>query len=85
MKKMNKYMVYVDDGYNAIKIAVPAYNEKEAKEYVKGSGEIIAVKDASEQYPIDANYLAEVLDESGFGKIEKDLIIRALKITGIVE
>lgn len=85
MKKMNKYMVYVDDGYNVMKIAVPAHNEEEAKEYVKGSGEIIAVKDASEQYPIDANYLAEVLDESGFGEIEKDLIIRALEITGIVE
>lgn len=85
MKKMNKYMVYVDDGYDAMKIAVPAHNEKEAKEYVKGNGEIIAVKDVSEQYPIDANYLAEVLDESRFGEVEKDLIVRALTIMGIVE
>lgn len=85
MKKMNKYMVYVDDGYNAMRIAVPAHNEKEAKEYVKGNGEIIAVKDISEQYPIDANYLMEVLNGSSFGEIEKDLIIRALTMTGIVE
>lgn len=84
MKKMNKYMVYVDDGH-AMRIAVPAHNEKEAKEYVKGNGEIIAVKDVSEQYPIDVNYLTEVLNESRFGEVEKDLIVRALTIMGIVE
>ena len=49
---MKKYMVYLDDGRDCYKVAVPAANEKAARKYVEGNGEVIAVKDISEDYPI---------------------------------
>lgn len=37
---MKKFMVYIDDGRNAMRIAVPAENAKAAKKYAEGNGEI---------------------------------------------
>ncbi len=82
---MKKYMVYMDDGKNCFKIAVPAKNEKSAIEYVKGNGEIIAVKDVTEEFPISAEKVANVLLSAHFGKIEIDLITRCLQINNIAE
>ena len=82
---MKKYMVYMDDGKNCFKIAVPAKNEKSAIEYVKGNGEIIAVKDVTEEFPISAEKVASALLSAHFGKIEIDLITRCLQINNIAE
>lgn len=82
---MKKYMVYMDDGKNCFKIAVPAKSEKAAREYVKGNGEIIAVKDVTEDFPIFAEKVANALLSTHFGEIEKDLIIRCLQMNNIVE
>lgn len=82
---MKKYMVYMDDGKNCFKIAVPAKNEKTAREYVKGNGEIIAVKDVTEEFPISAEKVAKALLSAHFGEIEIDLITRCLQMNNIVE
>lgn len=82
---MKKYMIYMDDGKNCFKIAVPAKNEKAAREYVKGNGEIIAVKDVTEDFPISAEKVANALFSANFGEIEMDLIIRCLQMNNIVE
>lgn len=42
---MKKYMVYLDDGKDCFKVAVPAVNEKAARKYVEGNGEVIAVRE----------------------------------------
>lgn len=42
---MKKYMVYLDDGKDCFKAAIPATNEKAARKYVEGNGEVTAVKD----------------------------------------
>lgn len=52
--KLRKYFVFVDDGDNAMKIATPAQNEKEARDFVAGNGEIIAVKDVTESFEISS-------------------------------
>ena len=75
---MKKYMVYMDDGKDCFKLAIPAKNEEAARDYVSGNGEIIAVKDVTEDYPISADYISKALEKDGFGEFEIDFIIRAL-------
>ena len=41
---MKKYMVYLDDGKDCFKAAIPAANEKAARKYVEGNGEVIAAR-----------------------------------------
>ena len=82
---MRKYMVYIDADQDTLKIAVPANSVKAAKQYVEGNGEVVAVKDITEDFPIRADYVADALKAAGFGSIETDLIIRTLTSTRIAE
>ena len=56
---MKKYMVYLDDGKDCFKVAVPAVNEKAARKYVEGNGEVIAVKDITEDFPISLDKVVQ--------------------------
>lgn len=47
---MKKYMVYMDDGRDCFKVAVPAMNEKEARKYVEGNGEVPELYIASQKH-----------------------------------
>ena len=82
---MKKFMVYLDDGKDVFKCAIPAKDEKTAREYVKGNGEVIAIKDVTSDYPISAEKVGEALAKANFGKYEMDLIIRALQQMNICE
>lgn len=82
---MKKYFVYLDDSTDCFRVAVPAIDEKTARKYVEGNGEIIAVKDISDDYPIDLNKVARALLSAQFGQIEIDLIIRCLAFNDIGE
>lgn len=82
---MKKYMVYLDDGRDCYKVAVPAANEKAARKYVEGNGEVIAVKDITEDYPISLDKVVQALRNAQFGQIEIDLITRCLSFNDIVE
>lgn len=82
---MRKYMVYLDDGEHCYKVAIPAANEKKAREYVAGNGEVIAVKDITADYPIAGEKVRNALYNAGFGEIEMDLILRTLRQTEIAE
>lgn len=84
-----KFMVYVDggtdhDGNDAMmKIAVPAKDEQDARDYVAGNGEIIAVRDVSDEYPIKASRVYDALETAGFSQHEIDYIVRTLQRTEI--
>lgn len=82
---MKKFMVYLDDGKDCFKCAIPAKDEKSARKYVEGNGEVIAVKDITNDYPISAEKVGEALLKAGFGKIEMDLITRALQQISICD
>lgn len=82
MKNMNVYDVYMDDGHNTFKVTVPAFSKKDAKEYVQGNGEVVAIK-PSELQDIDLNCLADTLKRSGWGQQEIDVITRALAQIGL--
>lgn len=79
MKKA--YIVYLEDGKNFFKLNVPAENEKAARKFVEGNGDVITVKlneDRNEENPISINYISDALVNAQFGQIEIDLILRAL-------
>lgn len=80
-----KYMVYLDDGEGVYKVAIAAICEESAALSCKGNGEVVAVKDVTDEYPIVCDKVAEALDKSGFGQIEIDYICRALREFGIAE
>lgn len=81
---MKKYFVYLDDGKDVYKIAVPAETEDKAKEFVNGNGEVIAVKEIN--CLIETEKVAEALISSQqFDDVQMDLIIRALEFIGITE
>lgn len=82
---MKKYMVYFEDSENVYKAAIPAKDQKDAADYVKGNGEIIAVKDVTDQFPISLDKVADALQRAGFGQVETDLITRTLQINDIAD
>lgn len=55
---MKKYMVYMDDGRDCFKAAIPAANEKAARKYVEGNGEVVAIKDVTKDFPISLDKVA---------------------------
>lgn len=82
---MKKYMVYMDDGRDCFKVAVPAVSEKAARKYVEGNGEVIAVKDITDDYPISLDKVVQALRNAQFGQTEIDLITRCLSFNDIAE
>lgn len=79
---MNVYDLHMDDGHNTFKVTVPAFSKKDAKEYVQGNGEVVAIK-PSELQDIDLNCLANTLKRSEWGQQEIDVITRALAQIGL--
>ena len=75
----------MDDGSNCFKVAVPANSEKDARKYVEGNGEVIAVKNVTKDFPIDVDKVVDALRDTSFGEIEIDYIARCLTINGIAE
>ena len=82
---MKKFMVYMDDGRDCFKLAIPAKSEKDARKYVEGNGEVIAVKDVTRDFPIRAEKVATALLNANFGQNEIDYITRCLQMCNIAE
>ena len=82
MKKLNVYSVYLDDGKDVFRVTVPAANKKDAAEYVRGNGNVVAIKPADLQ-DIDLDALADTLKRAQWGQMEIDIITRALAACGL--
>ena len=84
------FMVYIDGGTDhdgndiVMKIAVPAKDEQDARDYVAGNGEIVAVRDMSDEYRISASRVYDALEKAKFTQHEIDFIVRTLQRTEIV-
>ena len=85
MKELKKYMVYMDDGRDVFKVPVPAASKKEAEQYVQGNGEIISIKDVTNEYTPSLKYITDVLRGYRFGEAEIGFITRTLSMTGIAQ
>lgn len=87
MKQLRKYMVYMEDEDYVYKVVVPAENEQVARDYVDGNGEVILIKDLTEENKlrIFSKNVVEALKNYGFSTTQTNLIIRTLEITGVTE
>ena len=85
MQEMKKYFVYLDDSVDVYRIAVPAVSEDAAREYVAGNGEIIAVKEVTDDFKMSAESLSKTLRDAGWSQIEADFVTRALLQMKVVE
>ena len=74
--RVNAYAVYMDDGRDAFKVIVPATTEKEARNYVDGNGEVIAVKEVD--IPLHVGKIADALLAAHFGRQEVDVVTRII-------
>jgi len=83
----NRYFVYVDDGDDdsAMKIAVPQVSVEAAMDYCEGAGDIVAVKDVSDEFHFDELRVAEALENGGFSEIEIRFLTRALQDIGMLD
>lgn len=77
MKKL--YKVIFEDTYNVYRAYIPADNKEAAEAYVQGNGDIISIKDVTEDFPIDLDHLSRTLSNAGYGKPEMDTIIRIMQ------
>ena len=85
MKKLNKYLVYVDNGKQTTKAAVTATSKKSVMKLFEEQGKVVAVNNLTEDHPIKADTLRDVLQASKrFDGLEVDWIIHALTLTGMV-
>lgn len=87
MKQLRRYMVYMEDEEYLYKFAVPAEDEQSARDYVNGNGEVIMIKDLTEENKVRifSKNVVEALKNYGFSTTQTDLIIRTLEITGVTE
>lgn len=81
MKKLNVYSVYLDDGKDVFRVTVPAASKKDAAEYVRGNGDVVAIKPADLQ-DIDLDALADTLKRAQWGQMEIDIIGPARPVRG---
>ena len=70
------YEIIMEDRDSVYKVVVPATNEKEAAKYVEGNGDVVRVKEITDDYPISTEKVVEALKAASFGKVEIDLITR---------
>lgn len=64
------------------RVTVPAASKKDAAEYVRGNGDVVAIKPADLQ-DIDLDALADTLKRAQWGQMEIDIITRALAACGL--
>lgn len=80
-----KYLVYLDDGDSVYRIAIAAACEDSARIQCEGNGEVIAVRDVTDDYPISLDRVSRVLKDGGFSDHERDFMVRLLAEFGIAE
>lgn len=67
----------IENGEHVFKNVRPAKNIKELKQIYGGNGDFVRIKDVTQEYPLDVDYLRKVLRGENighFGEIETDII-----------
>ena len=88
MKKIRKYMVYVETRNDVFKIAIPAESKKDAVKFAEGNGEVVAVKDITDEVKIPICVVVDALESYTLCKLDQtriDLIMRTLLDCGLCD
>lgn len=82
--KMKAYEMIIDGGEQVFKCVRPAKDIKQLKYIYGGNGEFVRIKDVTNDYPIDVDYLRDVLTgkhNGHFGEVETDIICSVIQRT----
>ena len=83
------YQVYLDDGSdNVIKVLIPAVSEDDALDWVEGNGEVVAVKDVTDEHLFSEQMLHEMtraLHADGYSPRTANIITRLIEQTGLAK
>lgn len=82
MKKVKLYNVYVDDGEITFRVTVPASTTKEAADYVRGNGEIVAIKEDKETVINDSD-VYDAMRAAGFSRNLAEVVMRLVALSGL--
>lgn len=67
----------IEDKDHVFKCVRPAKDVQQLKQIYGGNGEFVRIKDVTEEYPLDMDYLRKVLQGQSmghFGEVETDII-----------
>lgn len=73
------YKVYLEDKTNIYSVIVPAKSKKEATEYCRGNGELVKIKDITDDTPISVSSVYDALTSANFGQDEIDIVCRLIQ------
>ena len=73
------YKVYLEDRINTYSAIIPAKSKKEVIEYCQGNGEIIKIKDITNDTPISVSSVYDALTSANFGQDEIDIVCRLIQ------
>ena len=76
---MKLFEAIVDDGQDVFKVFETAKDEKDFKDIYGGNGEIVRLKDVSENYEINVEELYNALVREGYNKIQALIITRCVE------
>ncbi len=74
---MKAFEMIIEDREHVFKCVRPARNVNELKKIYGGNGDFVRIKDVTQEYPLDVDYLRRVLrgETIGhFGETETDII-----------
>ena len=87
--KYHIYQLYLDDGTDmVIKVLVPGISEADALDYADGNGELVSMKDVTDEFRFSDQALQEMtraLRADGYGKHTADIITRLIEQTGLAK
>lgn len=75
---MKAYRVVMEAGLDVYTVIVPAKDEEQARERVCGNGDVIQIKDVTDELRVSENAVANALVAGGFDQHQIDLICRML-------
>ena len=84
---MKKYMIYLEDAERVYKVPVAAETEEKAVDYCHGNGELVAVKDVTNEndFLLSEEEIRTALITDGMDKTKIDFILTALYNANMID
>jgi hypothetical protein len=73
------YEMILDAGYHAYKVCRLARTIDKSIKQAAGNGEVVRVKDVTDDFPISANKVWAAMNDYGFGETEREAIVHLLR------
>ena len=72
------YEAIIDDGEQVFKASRLALDEEDFESRYGGNGELVRIRDVTEDFPISENAVRSALEAAGFGEAEREAVVSLL-------